>query len=181
MKLRIQQRGPTRRSAARTMRLWRIARVHRIRCWTLPGPKALGFYRPSSLQQSESARKVPLRPKGPADPSLADWTWLNGTSREAVGFEILYSSLIRYALHLRFQPSEDDTMGRSTEAFGQRSQMEQLSFGGDFHWNNVRGRVLTMNGLFAVTTPETTTALHVASGILRARTVTFRRMGRIPL
>src|SRR5208283_3121727 len=33
-------------------------------------------------------------------------------------------------------------------------QLEQLSFGGDFHWNNVRGRVLTMNGMFAVTTPR---------------------------
>ena len=32
--------------------------------------------------------------------------------------------------------------------------MEQISFGGDFHWQNVRGRVLTMGGLFATTTPR---------------------------
>ena len=33
-------------------------------------------------------------------------------------------------------------------------QVEQISFGGDFHWQNVRGRVLTMNGMFGVTTPR---------------------------
>ena len=32
--------------------------------------------------------------------------------------------------------------------------MEQISFGGNFHWQNVNGRILTMNGMFGVTTPR---------------------------
>ena len=54
-----------------------------------------------------------------------------------------------------FNHPKDDTLGGSTEIFRSNEfQVEQISFGGDFHWQNVRGRVLTMNGLFAVTTPR---------------------------
>ena len=46
-------------------------------------------------------------------------------------------------------------MGGSTEIFRSNEvQVEQISFGGDFHWQNVRGRILTMNGMFGVTTPR---------------------------
>jgi hypothetical protein len=33
-------------------------------------------------------------------------------------------------------------------------QIEQISFGGNFHWDNVQARVLTMAGMFGVTTPR---------------------------
>ena len=33
-------------------------------------------------------------------------------------------------------------------------QIEQASVGGDFHWQNVRGRILFMDGMFATTTPR---------------------------
>ena len=46
-------------------------------------------------------------------------------------------------------------MGGSTEIFRSNEiQVEQISFGGDFHWQNVRGGVLTMDGMFGVTTPR---------------------------
>ena len=46
-------------------------------------------------------------------------------------------------------------MGGSSEIFRSNEvQVEQISFGGDFHWQNVRGRVLTMDGMFGVTTPR---------------------------
>jgi hypothetical protein len=46
-------------------------------------------------------------------------------------------------------------MGGATESFRSGEfQVEQISVGGDFHWQNIRGRILTMYGLFATTTPR---------------------------
>jgi hypothetical protein len=56
---------------------------------------------------------------------------------------------------LDFNHPRDDTLGGSTEIFRTNEvQVEQISVGGDFHWQNVRGRILTMDGMFAVTTPR---------------------------
>jgi hypothetical protein len=44
-----------------------------------------------------------------------------------------------------FNHPKDDTLGGSTEIFRSNEvQVEQISFGGDFHWQNVRGRILTL-------------------------------------
>jgi hypothetical protein len=54
-----------------------------------------------------------------------------------------------------FNHPKDDTLGGSTETFrSDEWQLEQMSIGGDIHIDNVRGRILTMNGLFATTTPR---------------------------
>jgi hypothetical protein len=54
-----------------------------------------------------------------------------------------------------YNQPKDHTMGGSTESFRNGEvQLEQLSFGGDLRIDNVRARVLTMNGLFATTTPR---------------------------
>jgi hypothetical protein len=46
-------------------------------------------------------------------------------------------------------------MGGSTESFrSDEFQVEQLSFGGDIRIDNVRGRFLTMYGMFSTTTPR---------------------------
>jgi hypothetical protein len=49
----------------------------------------------------------------------------------------------------------DHTVDGSTEVFrSSEFQIEQVSFGGDFHWNNVKARFLSMYGMFATTTPR---------------------------
>ena len=49
----------------------------------------------------------------------------------------------------------DHTLGGATESFRSGEvQVEQASVGGDFHMDNVRGRILFMQGLFATTTPR---------------------------
>jgi Putative beta-barrel porin-2, OmpL-like. bbp2 len=54
-----------------------------------------------------------------------------------------------------YNQPKDHTMGGSTESFRNGEvQLEQLSFGGDLRIDNVRARVLTMDGLFATTTPR---------------------------
>src|SRR5271165_2932266 len=98
--------------------------------------------------------------KGKPDPfSYADWTWLNGNSREKEKpwDSKFFTPEIRFDTNyvFDFNHPRDDTMGGSTEIFRSNEvQLEQLSFGGDLHWENVRGRILTLNGLFAVTTPR---------------------------
>ncbi len=98
--------------------------------------------------------------KGKPDPfSYADWTWLNGTSRvKDLPFDSkFFTPEIRVDTSFieSFNHPKDDTLGGSTEIFRTNEiQMDQISFGGDFHWDDVRARILTMNGLFGVTTPR---------------------------
>ena len=91
--------------------------------------------------------------------AYADWTWLNGTPRnkDVVWDSPFFTPEIRFDTHFvtSFNHPRDDSMGGSSEIFrSDEVQVEQISFGGDFHWQNVRGRVLTMNGMFGVTTPR---------------------------
>jgi len=101
----------------------------------------------------------PPEPAPPAPFAYADWTWLNGNARnkDAVWDSKFFTPEIRFDSHFMhsFNHPRDDTLGGSTESFrSDEFQLEQISFGGDFHWQDVRGRILTMNGLFAVTTPR---------------------------
>ena len=85
--------------------------------------------------------------------------WLNGSSREhqpvfdtkfftpEVRLDVNYLQSLNHPI--------DHTIVGSTEEFRSGEfQIEQVSFGGDFHWNNVRARILTIFGNFATTTPR---------------------------
>jgi hypothetical protein len=93
------------------------------------------------------------------EPFPGDWTWLNGNGH-AVDTPMAtkyFTPEFRADAHymISYNHPEDDTLGGSTESFrSDEWQLEQLSIGGDIHIDNVRGRILTMNGLFAVTTPR---------------------------
>ena len=114
--------------------------------------------------QSESSSAQAAAPSTPAVDTqtpfaYADWTWLNGTARnkDAVWDSKFFTPEIRFDTHFvsSFNHPKDDTIDGSSEIFRSNEiQAEQISFGGDFHWQNVRGRVLTMFGMFAVTTPR---------------------------
>jgi len=91
--------------------------------------------------------------------AYADFTWLNGTSRnkDTVLDTKFFTPEVRFDTHFMtdFNQPKDHTMGGSTESFRSGEfQIEQASVGGDFHWQNVRGRILFMQGLFATTTPR---------------------------
>jgi Putative beta-barrel porin-2, OmpL-like. bbp2 len=114
----------------------------------------------ATAEPSQEARSnAPEKPK-PSEPfAYADWTWLNGTPRnkDVVWDSKFFTPEVRFDTHyvLDLNHPRDDTIGGSTEIFRSNEfQVEQISFGGDFHWQNVRGRVLTMNGMFGVTTPR---------------------------
>ncbi len=91
--------------------------------------------------------------------AYGDFTWLNGTPRnkDEVIDTPFFTPEVRFDTNFieDFNQPKDHTMGGSTEEFRNGEiQVEQVSVGGDFHWQNIRGRVLYMMGLFATTTPR---------------------------
>jgi hypothetical protein len=91
--------------------------------------------------------------------AFGDFTWLNGGPRnKAPVFDTkFFTPDIRFDAHYMedFNRPVDHTIVGSTESFRSGEfQLEQVSFGGDFHWENVRARFLSMMGLFATTTPR---------------------------
>ena len=92
-------------------------------------------------------------------PFPGDWTWLNSNGHAVDSpmatkyFTPEFRADANYTLD--YNHPEDDTLGGSTETFrSDEWQLEQISFGGDIRIDNVRGRILTMDGLFATTTPR---------------------------
>ena len=125
-------------------------------------PNATPAASPAVAVEQEPRAGLPHPPdkSAPTVPfAYADWTWLNGTARnkDAVWDSRFFTPEIRFDTDFvsSFNHPKDDSLGGSTEIFRSNEvQVEQISFGGDFHWQNVRGRVLTLGGMFGVTTPR---------------------------
>jgi Putative beta-barrel porin-2, OmpL-like. bbp2 len=97
---------------------------------------------------------------GKTDPfAFADFTWLNGNSRTkdtpyATSF---FTPEIRADVdyNYSFNHPKDDTIGGSSEVFRHGEvQVTQLGVGGDFHYDNVRARLMTQFGVYSQTTPR---------------------------
>jgi len=104
--------------------------------------------------------------------AFGDFTWLNGTPRnkDEVLDTKFFTPEIRFDTHYMtdFNQPKDHTIGGATESFRSGEvQIEQASVGGDFHWQNVRGRILFMQGLFATTTPRNDASAGVGEWDLR--------------
>ena len=91
--------------------------------------------------------------------AFADFTWLNGTPRtKEVPLDTkFFTPEIRVDADYiyDFAHPKDDTIGGSSEVFRTNEvQLTQLGVGGDFHFDNVRARVMTQFGMYSVTTPR---------------------------
>jgi hypothetical protein len=91
--------------------------------------------------------------------SFADFTWLNGNARtkdvpmDTKFFTPEIRADVDYVYD--FNHPKDDTIGGSSEVFRSNEvQLTQLGVGGDFHYDNVRARVMTQFGLYSQTTPR---------------------------
>jgi hypothetical protein len=111
---------------------------------------------PEALQAPEPApavdTKTPLANVGYVG-------WMNGTSREhdPIFDTKFFTPEIRLDMNYlqSLNHPQDHTIVGSTEEFRSGEfQIEQVSFGGDFHWENVHARFLSMFGMFATTTPR---------------------------
>jgi len=88
-----------------------------------------------------------------------DWTWLNGNPRtKNLAFDSkFFTPEIRADLNYvyDFNKPKDNSMGGSSELFRSNEiQLEQLGVGGDFHFDNVRARLMTQFGLYSTATPR---------------------------
>ena len=95
-----------------------------------------------------------------------DIGWMNGNTRgKGPAFDTkFFTPEIRLDVNYLQSGNHpiDHTVVGSTEVFrSSEFQIEQVSFGGDFHWENVRARFLSMFGMFATTTPR-----NDASGVV---------------
>jgi Putative beta-barrel porin-2, OmpL-like. bbp2 len=114
---------------------------------------------------SQEAAIAANKAAAPAEPakiepfSDADWTWLNGNPRTKEIFwdSKFFTPEIRSDVNYVYDYNHptDHSIGGSSELFrSQEVQLEQLGIGGDFHYDNVRARLMTQLGMYSATTPR---------------------------
>jgi len=117
---------------------------------------------PAPAAADQSPAQPDQKPK--PDPfAFADFTWLTGNDRtkeEPMDTKV-FTPEVRvdtdYVLDLN-KPA-DHTIGGSSEIFRSNEvQVTQMGVGGNFHWNNVRGRLMTQFGMYSETTPRNDTS-----------------------
>jgi hypothetical protein len=117
------------------------------------GPKQAGAGATAAIAGS-------TEPNKPIDPfSDSDWTWLNGNPRtkDIYWDTKFFTPEIRADINYvsDFNHPTDHSIGGSSELFrSSEVQLEQLGVGGDFHYDNVRARLMTQFGMYSVTTPR---------------------------
>lgn len=105
----------------------------------------------SNLGASTDTTAVPF--------AFADFSWLTGNARNKTSplDSAVFTGEFRLdtAFVYSFHHPQDDTIGGSSEIFRSGElQVTQLGVGGDFHYMNVRGRLLTQFGMYSQTTPR---------------------------
>src|SRR5215469_13526412 len=127
----------------------------------------LGSVPPAVRPKPQNGIRIPEPLQSPEPPpavdnetpfAFGDFTWLNGTPRSGPVLDTkFFTAEVRFDTHymMDFNQPIDHSISGSTEAFRSGEvQIEQARVGGDFHWKNVRGRILFMDGLFASGIPR---------------------------
>jgi Putative beta-barrel porin-2, OmpL-like. bbp2 len=110
--------------------------------------------------KQDASAAAPAGAQKPVEPfSDADWTWLNGSPRtkEIYWDTKFFTPEIRADVNyvMDFNHPTDHSIGGSSELFrSYEVQLEQLGVGGDFHFDNVRARLMTQYGMYSATTPR---------------------------
>jgi hypothetical protein len=108
-------------------------------------------------QSGAETKPADVTPSAPF--AFADFTWLNGNARtkEPAFDSKFFTPEIRADIDYiyDFNHPSDDTIGGSSEVFrANEFHVTQLGVGGDFHYDNVRARLMTQFGMYSVTTPR---------------------------
>jgi hypothetical protein len=125
-----------------------------------PGTSGPSEVNRDSPRQAESQLATsPTQASKPEPFAFADFTWLTGNPRtkESPIDTKVFTGEIRFdtAYHYSFNHPQDHTIGGSSEVFrSDEVQVTQIGVGGDFHYNNVRGRLMTQFGMYSQTTPR---------------------------
>src|SRR5216683_1673103 len=115
---------------------------------------ALGTAQATEKGKSGAAKAAKAEPF-----AFADFTWLTGNARtkESPLDTKFFTPEIRADVDYiyDFNHPKDNTIGGSSEVFrANEVQVTQLGVGGDFHYDNVRARLMTQFGLYSQTTPR---------------------------
>jgi hypothetical protein len=103
---------------------------------------------------------APEPPPKAADPfAFADFTWLNGNSRQTefpMDTKVFTGELSVDVVYVDSfaQPQDHSIVGSANSYRSNELQLTDLSFGGDFHWKNVRARFITQFGLYSTGIPR---------------------------
>jgi Putative beta-barrel porin-2, OmpL-like. bbp2/Carboxypeptidase regulatory-like domain len=121
----------------------------------VPPAAALAAVLPEALQAPAAAPAVDTQTPF----AFGDLGWMNGTGRGTTPiFDTkFFTPEVRFDVNYLqdFNHPVDHTIVGSTEEFRSGEfQIEQVSFGGNFHWNGVQARFLSMFGLYSTTTPR---------------------------
>lgn len=91
--------------------------------------------------------------------AFADFTWLNGNSRQSSS--VLDSKYFtgEFRLDASYiydfnQPSDHTLVGTSESGRTQEVQVQQLGIGGDFHAGHTHARLMTQFGMYSTMTPR---------------------------
>jgi hypothetical protein len=112
---------------------------------------------PTASSPSQSSDTAPAKKEKIAPFSDWDWTWLNGNPRNKdTAFDSkFFTPEIRADItyNYNFNKPVDNSEGGSSEIFRSNEiGIEQLGVGGDFHYDNVRARLMTQFGMYSTTT-----------------------------
>jgi len=123
-----------------------------------PSPSVAIVAPPAAVTQNETPTQ-PTKKEKIAPFSDWDWTWLNGNPRNKdTAFDSkFFTPEIRADItyDYDFNKPVDNSIGGSSEMFrANEIQLEQLGVGGDFHYDNVRARLMTQFGMYSETTPR---------------------------
>ncbi|HYM61989.1 MAG TPA: outer membrane beta-barrel protein, partial [Thermoanaerobaculia bacterium] len=118
---------------------------------------------PAADQTNGGANMPPITPAEPVQKpepfAFADFTWLNGNSRQhkptfdypAFTGELRVDTNYVYDLN---HPKDHTLVGSSELGRTGEAQVQQFGIGGDFHYDNVRARLLTQYGMYSTMTPR---------------------------
>ena len=128
-----------------------------------PAPAAAA---PAAAAPAAPAAAAPATPAAaPAEPpasvpfAFADFTWLNGNARtkdsplDTKAFTGEFRVDTSYIFHLA-HPADHTLSGTSESGRTDEFQVQQLGIGGDFHYDNVIGRLMTQFGMYSTMTPR---------------------------
>lgn len=113
----------------------------------------------SSTTLSTKQEQAAAKPSKAEPFAFADFTWLNGNARtkDLAMDTKFFTPEIRADVdyNYSFNHPKDDTISGSSEVFRHGEvQITQLGVGGDFHYDNVRARLMTQFGMYSQTTPR---------------------------
>jgi hypothetical protein len=119
---------------------------------TVGGPAAAAFADPTAPGTvAAPAASVPF--------AFADFTWLNGTARtkdsplDTKAFTGEFRADTSYIFDFA-HPKDHTLSGTSESGRTDEFQVQQLGIGGDFHYDNVIGRLMTQFGMYSTMTPR---------------------------